>query len=138
MNKHRVSFVSNLLSQDGFLCTSLNKDESRILISRGPVRFKSEMIKKGSIFLFSDVLILAKCVVAKRYIGEISLKLNSEAVVAEKIGTEIVFTEHDKLKAVVEFEDESLAIVWDKYIQFARSRLAHGHKGNVSTVKSEV
>ena len=35
LNKDRVSLVSNLLSQDGFLCTSLNKDESRILILSG-------------------------------------------------------------------------------------------------------
>ena len=119
LNEERVSYVSNILSQNGYLCKSPN--ESRVLVGRGPIKFKDDLMKNGSIFLFSDVLIVAKrLVTGRRYVGEMCFKLTSPTFTAEKNGAELIFAEEDA-RAPVQFEDESLACVWEKYINFVRS-----------------
>ena len=122
LNRQRVSFVSNILGQNGFL--TKNVDKSRVLLGRGLIKFKTGVINKGSIFLFSDVLILARCVLAgRRYVAEIYFRLNSLTFSMETEGAEMVFKEKANEETVVEFEDQCLAQSWNKYIQFARSRL---------------
>ena len=64
INRERINFVSNVLGQGSPLSTS--PSQHRILIGRGPVRNVNQLVKKGSIFLFNDILILAKCVVSNR------------------------------------------------------------------------
>ena len=64
INRERINFVSNVLGQGSLLSTS--PSQRRILIGRGPVRYVNELMKKGSIFLFNDILIVAKCVVSNR------------------------------------------------------------------------
>ena len=64
INRERINFVSNVLGQGNPLST--NPSQHRILIGRGPVRYVNELMKKGSIFLFNDILIVAKCVVSNR------------------------------------------------------------------------
>ena len=77
----------------------------------------------GSIFLFSDVLIIAKCVLAgRRYVAEIAFRLNSSTFSTKTAGAEMVFEEKETAVTTVEFEDNCLAQSWDRYIQFARSR----------------
>ena len=64
INRERINFVSNILGQGNVLAAS--PSQHRILIGRGPVKCVNEVMKKGSIFLFNDILILAKCVVSNR------------------------------------------------------------------------
>merc|ERR1711997_930831 len=64
INRERINFVSNILGQGNTLAT--NTSQQRILIGRGPVQYLHELMKKGSIFLFNDILIVAKCVVSNR------------------------------------------------------------------------
>ena len=81
------------------------------------------MINNGSIFLFSDVLIIAKCVLAaRRYFAEIAFSLNNDSFSTKTAGAEIMFKEKENVVTTVEFEDDCLAQSWDEYIQFARSR----------------
>ena len=121
LNSQRVSFVSNILGQNGYLTQNLNKN--RVLLGRGLIKFKSNVMNYGSIFLFSDVLIIAKCVLAgRRYVAEMAFKLNSLTFSIQITGTEMIFKEKENMVTAVEFEDECLAQIWDKYIQFARSQ----------------
>ena len=120
LNGQRVAFVSNILGQTGYLCQ--NHNETRVLIGRGRLTFRKSVIKKGSIFLFSDVLIIAKCVIAgRRYVGEICFKLDSPTFGYKKNGAEMIFSGSDNVETVVELEDECMALIWETYIQFARS-----------------
>ena len=64
INRERINFVSNILGQGNTLST--NPSQQRILIGRGPIQYVHELMKKGSIFLFNDILIVAKCVVSNR------------------------------------------------------------------------
>ena len=115
LNSERLSFVSNILGQNGFLCD--NQCSKRVLIGRGPIIYKHEMMKKGSIFLFSDVIILAKCVVAnRRYVGETCFKLDDPTVRVKKMAKSISFSKDTCEDVEIEFEDESLANIWDRYI----------------------
>ena len=73
--------------------------------------------------MFSDVLIIAKCVLAgRRYVAEMAFKLNSFTFSIQITVTEMIFKEKENMVTAVEFEDECLAQIWDKYIQFARSQ----------------
>ena len=122
LNTQRVNFVSNILGQSGFL--TKNKNKSRVLLGRGIVKFRtSKMMSKGSIFLFSDVLIVARCVLAgRRYVAEISFKLNSPSFSMELDGTTITFMEKINCVKTVDFEDSCLSKSWERFIQFARSK----------------
>jgi hypothetical protein len=116
INKERLSFVSNILGQNDYLCD--NPCSKRVLIGRGPIKYKNEMMRKGSIFLFSDVIILAKCVVSnRRYVGETCFKLENMSASVQRLGKYITFSE-DSEDLEIEFEDESLAIIWERYICF--------------------
>ena len=119
LNSERLNFVSNILGQNGFLCD--NPSFKRVLIGRGPIRYKNEMMKKGSIFLFSDVIILAKCVVAnRRYVGETYFKHDDPEIRVQKLEKSITFSQNTHEDLEIEFEDESLAIIWERHIHFWR------------------
>ena len=71
----------------------------------------------------SDVLIIAKCVLAgRRYVAEIAFSLNYDSFSTKTVGAEIIFKEKETVVTTVEFEDDCLAQSWDEYIQFARTR----------------
>ena len=115
MNSERVTYICNILSQSGHLYQE--PSEARVMVGRGPLKVKA---KKGSIFLFSDVLIVAKRVVAgRRYFGEVCFKLDTGTLTVERNGAEITFSDDGgKQPLIVQFEDEFLAIVWEKYIKY--------------------
>ena len=124
LNSERLSFVSNILGQNGFLCD--NPCTKRVLIGRGPILYRHEMMKKGSIFLFSDVIILAKCVVSnRRYVGEIYFKLDNPTFNVQKLGKCLRFSEDAIEDVEIEFEDKSLANIWERYINFWKMEV-HG------------
>jgi len=119
LNKERLSFVANILGHNGFLCE--NPWGNRVLIGRGPIKYKSQMVKRGNIFLFSDVIILAKCVVAnRRYVGETYFKLDNPDLKVLKLGKSLTFSANTQEDLVIELEDESLATIWERHIDIWR------------------
>jgi len=118
LNSERVTFISNILSQSGHLCQA--PSEARVMVGRGPVTVRGKITKKGSIFLFSDVLIVAQRVVTgRRYFGEVCFELDTGTLAVERKEAEITFSDDGvKELLVVQFEDEFLAKVWEKYIKY--------------------
>ena len=120
-DRQKVSVVSNILGQDGFLTKNVTKN--RELLGRGPIKFKSSALTTGGIFLFSDVIIIAKCVLpGRRYVAETAFQLNSSTFRRETTGTEMIFKDKENVVTSVQYEHYSLAQCWDRYIQCARSR----------------
>ena len=67
------------------------------------------MINNGSIFLFSDVLIIAKCVLAgRRYVADIAFSLNSDTFSTKTTGAEMILQRKDTVVTAVQFEDDCL------------------------------
>ena len=122
LNQQRVYFVSNILGQNGFL--TKNQDKNRVMIGRGIVKFKSSaLMKSGSIFLFSDVLIVAKCVlIGRRYVAETCFNIHSHVFSLQVEGAEMILIKENNSKERLEFENPCLAQTWETYIKFVRSR----------------
>ena len=105
----------------------------------------NDVMKKGSIFLFNDVIIVAKCVVSnRRYVGEMCFKLNEVKLVKQgtilqiadsfelgKHSISILFYLHFSFpysqknrfwllytELEIELEDVSIANIWEKYIVY--------------------
>ena len=59
----------------------------------------------------------------RRYVGEVCFKLDSATLTLERKVKEISFVEEEVniSPVVIEFEDESLSIVWEKYIRYFQS-----------------
>ena len=61
--------MMNILGQNGFL--TQNDDRSRLCLARGPIQFSEGIFRTGGMFLFCDVLIVArKLVQNRRYLNE--------------------------------------------------------------------
>jgi len=119
LNNDRLNFVSNILGQGNFLVN--NRFDKRILIGRGPVTISNNVMKKGSIFLFNDVMIVAKCVVSnRRYVGEECFKLDD--VKLEKTANFIRLTDVSEKTLEIELDDISIANIWEKYIIYWSQR----------------
>jgi len=115
LNNDRINFVSNVLGQENYL--ENNPYERRILIGRGPVIFVNDVMKKGSLFLFNDVIVLAKCIVSnRRYIGEVSFVLSDIKIIKKE--NRITITDVSEKSLEIELEEESIANIWEKYINF--------------------
>ena len=68
-------------------------------------------------FLFTDVLIVAKCIVSnRRYISEMSIRLPETRIV--KNGKFMTISDSGPKTLEIEFEDESISNIWEKYIDF--------------------
>ena len=121
LNKERLSFVANILGHNGFLCK--NPWGDRVLIGRGPIKYKNQMVNRGNIFLFSDVIILAKCVVAnRRYVGETCFKLDNPELKVIKLGKCLTFSSNTQEDLKIELEDESLTTLWERHINIWRMK----------------
>ena len=135
LNNDRINFVSNILGRGNYLAN--NQLEKRILIGRGPVKFINDVMKNGSLFLFNDVIILAKCVVSnRRYVGEMCFNL-SEIKMA-KLGRQMTVSDSSEKIMEIEFEDESISNIWEKYIDFWSKYSDTGSSDedeNISTTK---
>ena len=68
-------------------------------------------------FLFTDVLIVAKCIVSnRRYISEMAITLPEIEIV--KNGKFMTIGDSGPKTLEIEFEDESISNIWEKYIEF--------------------
>ena len=121
-NKERIHFVSNILSQSNPLVT--NPSEQRVLVGKGPIKFQNDVLKgsglddvmkAGSVFLFSDLLIVATSVISnRRYILEVSFKRH-EVTIARSEET-ITISDLDGKSLNIIFKNSELASLWNRYI----------------------
>ena len=129
LNNDRINFVSNVLGQGNNLVS--NPNTKRFLIGRGPVKFVNDVMKKGSLFLFNDVLIAAKCVVSnRRYVGELCFQLSQLKL--EKSERQMKLSDSINKDLEIEFDDESLANIWEKYLQYWSSYDVDADDGDVT------
>ena len=122
LNKERVSFISNILSQTNPLIALPSKQ--RVLIGKGPIKFQndcltgcgSDVIKDGSIFLFNDLLIVATRVISnRRYIWEVCFKLRE---LKTHESEETITLDLNGKSLDISFENAELASLWNKFITF--------------------
>ena len=129
-NKERVNYVYNILMSMGNQLAS-NKSIKRILIGKGPLEYKKigrnyKTMKKGSIFLFNDILIVAKCVVSNRnYNNEICFhrqQMNIQIDLSDNLfRTLTVSDQYESLE--MRFENRNQATIWYEYLFFETSNL---------------
>ena len=114
-NKERVHFVSNILSQNNPLLAHPSKH--RVLIGKGPIELKNEILKAGSIFLFNDILIVATRVVSnRRFVREVAFWRNELTIVQSE--ENIILSDLNEKQVEISFEESKLAELWEQYISF--------------------
>ena len=123
-NKERIHFVSNILCQFNPLIT--NPSEQRVLVGKGPIKFQNDalkcsglddVMKAGSIFLFSDLLIVATSVLSnRRYILEVCFKRHELNILRSE--EKITISDLNGKSSNIIFENSELASLWDRYISF--------------------
>ena len=117
-NEELVAYIANILPGSGFL--HRNWREDRILIGRGPTKFPNDIKENGGIFLFDDVLILAKCLLRNwRYVNETCLRVTELRVKKKGENLELATTCDGTI--TIAFGDESEAEMWRRYIEFCQT-----------------
>ena len=115
-NEELMAYIANILPGSGFL--HRNWREDRILIGRGPTKFPNDIKENGGIFLFDDVLILAKCLLRNwRYVNETCFTVTELSV--KKKGETLELTNCDGTITIA-FGDDSEAEMWRRYIEFCQ------------------
>lgn len=121
-NQLSVTLVQNMLpGANNILAKQKNKD--RLIVARGPGCFASGggVLKKCGIFLFTDILIVAKKVKKNRkYINARGFKLGPSFTVQRENCT-LTFA-GDKESCAMLLEPEANAIMWEKYTKFCIQR----------------
>jgi hypothetical protein len=124
LNRDRVSFVTNILDQTGFL--SQNYSKSRICIGRGPIAFPDGLIRKGGIFVFDDMVIVArKLVENRRYINEKVFEFKDNVEVKRQNASLTLTSEKcpEGINIKIDLESTEDAILWEKYCHFCIENL---------------
>jgi len=122
LNKERVCFVTNILGQKGFL--NSNDDKSRICIGRGPVRFSDGSMKEGGIFLFNDVVIVARKVKQnRRYINEKVFEFTDNMRMKRQDKSLTFYSNNLPEGVKIEFEKVNNAIMWERYCNYCMDNI---------------
>ena len=91
------------------------------MIGRGPTKFPNDIKENGGIFLFDDVLILAKCLLRNwRYVNEICFNIADLRM--KKKGETLELTNCDGTITIA-FGDDSEAEMWRRYIEFCQTSM---------------
>jgi len=115
-NEELVTYVCNILPQSGYLATNWRED--RVLVGRGPTKFPESLKETGGIFLFNDVLIVAKCLLRSwRYVDETSFVVQ-ELEVSRMEENLIITSKEERVR--VAFSDVSEAETWKRFIEFCQ------------------
>ena len=118
VNRDRVNFVTNILGQNGFL--NCNEEKSRLCIGRGPITFFEGAIKNGAIFLFNDLVIVARKLVAnRRYIDENVFQFSDNFKIAREGPTLTLSSAKTPIGLKIHVETENNASLWEKYCNFS-------------------
>merc|ERR1712038_1310856 len=106
-NEELVTYVCNILPQSSYITTNWRED--RVLVGRGPTKFPESLKESGGIFLFNDVLIVAKCLLRSwRYVDETSFVVQDLEVTRLEESLRLAFT------------DVSEAETWKRFIEFCQ------------------
>ena len=112
-NQERVNYVSNILSQGNSL--SASPSSRRVLVGKGPVRFEDQILKKGIIFLFNDLLIVATSIISnRRYVRE--LCFSPDQLQVARTENRILLSEPQGKQLEISFKDKNLASLWKIYL----------------------
>jgi len=126
-NESLVSYIGNILPQSSFLHE--NWKEDRILVGRGPTKFPDDIKTSGGIFLFNDVLIVAKCLLRNwRYVNETSF--NMEDLTLTREDNKLFLTSREK-SVNISFTEEEEAETWRRYIEFCKTSSVDIRRTNV-------
>lgn len=126
-NESLVSYIGNILPQSSVLHE--NWKEDRILVGRGPTKFPDDIKTSGGIFLFNDVLIVAKCLLRNwRYVNEISFNMEDLKVTRED--NKLFLTSMEK-SVNISFTEEEEAETWRRFIEFCKTSFVDIRRTNV-------
>ena len=115
-NEELVTYVCNILPQSGYISTNWKDD--RVLVGRGPTKFPESLKESGGIFLFNDVLIVAKCLLRSwRYVDETSFVVKELEVT--RLEENLIITSKEE-RVRVAFSDVSEAETWRRFIEFCQ------------------
>ena len=114
--------MTNILGQNGFL--NCNEDKSRQCLGRGPITFSEGAIKNGAIFLFNDLVIVArKLVTNRRYIDENVFEFSDNFKITREGQTLILSSGKTSNGLKIHVETENNAALWEKYCNFSVANL---------------
>ena len=123
INRDRVCFVTNMLGQNGYL--NQNERPSRICYARGPVKFHNGpfqcigAIRKGGIFLFDDLVLVArKLVKNRRYMNEMVIEFKDNFSMMREGSTLTLFSDKIAKGVKIHLETDNNACLWEKYCNF--------------------
>jgi len=115
-NEELVTYVCNILPQSSYITT--NWKEDRVLVGRGPTKFPESLKESGGIFLFNDVLIVAKCLLRSwRYVDETSFVVQDLEVT--RLEENLIITSKEE-RVRLAFTDISEAETWKRFIEFCQ------------------
>merc|ERR1712012_24605 len=115
-NEELVTYVCNILPQSS--CITTNWKEDRVLVGRGPTKFPESLKESGGIFLFNDVLIVAKCLLRSwRYVDETSFVVQDLEVT--RLEENLIITSKEE-RVRLAFTDGSEAETWKRFIEFCQ------------------
>merc|ERR1712012_487711 len=115
-NEELVTYVCNILPQSSYITT--NWKEDRVLVGRGPTKFPESLKESGGIFLFNDVLIVAKCLLRSwRYVDETSFVVQDLEVT--RLEENLIITSKEE-RVRLAFTDVSEAETWKRFIEFCQ------------------
>ena len=131
-NEELMAYIANILPGSGFL--HRNWREDRIMIGRGPTKFPNDIKENGGIFLFDDVLILAKCLLRNwRYVNEICFNIADLRM--KKKGETLELTNCDGTITIA-FGDDSEAEMWRRYIEFCQTSMERSNSQKTNSESS--
>ena len=121
-NEELVTYVCNILPQSGYISTNWRED--RVLVGRGPTKFPESLKESGGIFLFNDVLIVAKCLLRSwRYVAETTFLV--EELEVTRLEENLIITRQEE-RVRLAFSDVSEAETWKRFIEFCKKQGQEG------------
>ena len=118
-NNERINFITNILGQNGFLHQNINN--TRLCFGRGPILFSNGAFKKGAIFLFNDVVLLArKLVENRRYIDEMVFEYSDNFDIIRNESTLTLKSRKFPKGVKIFLETVDNACIWEKYCKFCK------------------
>ena len=124
-NQLAVVFVQNILSTNNWL--SKHPNPHRLIFARGPAKTYNN--KSVGVFLFSDVVIIAKKLMHnRRYISPVIVEVD-KAFSAIRTGTRVMFR-NLSTSCEVDFETRGESTRWEKSANFCRDWISSSLFGN--------
>ena len=87
---------------------------------KGPISFPDGAIRKGGVFLFDDLIIVARRVVQnRRYVNEKVFKFTDNFQVRREEASLVLISENNPEEIKINLETANNASLWEKYVKFS-------------------